>query len=293
MAGQPAFEHLQHLAGGAFAHAPHAFAGDARQMRGKQHVRQPARSSDAAGSGWTVKTSSAAPPRWPGAQRLDERGLVDDGAARHVHQPRAGLHASQALRAEQAAGRFIQRTREHHVIRLRQGIVEGDIADDFAVGCGVRRTPSTRMPKPRAQMRASAWPIAPIPTIASVFPCSSIAHGPPVAARRAQDGPRSVASMRGRYRARASIWPTAYSATLCALTAAHSPPRRHARWRPARESCRVRRRGVPRPSGAARGRRVRRQCRAHDDEAGVLRFPREGGSVGLRWRAGPRVVAKG
>ena len=61
------------------------------------------RSGESAGSGSLAKTSSAAPARWPGAQGVDERGLVDERPARGVDEQRAGTQQREVLRVDQAA----------------------------------------------------------------------------------------------------------------------------------------------------------------------------------------------
>ena len=50
------------------------------------------------GGGSSSKTSSAAPATWPERERLGERRLVDDAAARAVHDPHALLHLRERRR---------------------------------------------------------------------------------------------------------------------------------------------------------------------------------------------------
>ena len=70
--------------------------------------------------GSTANTSSAAPAEVPVFERLREGLLVDDAAARGVHEPRAGLHHPELFRAEQALGLRGPRQVDRHEIRLDQ-----------------------------------------------------------------------------------------------------------------------------------------------------------------------------
>ena len=63
------------------------------------------RSGESAGSGSFAKTSSAAPASVPGAQRLDERRLVDERAARGVDEQRAGPQQREPAGVDEAARR--------------------------------------------------------------------------------------------------------------------------------------------------------------------------------------------
>ena len=141
----------------------------------------------------------------PGAQRLDQRRLVDDAAARGVDEDRGRAHQRERRGVDQVAGRWRQRQwRQTKSLRAQQ-LVE--------LGC--RRSSSTVMPKPSAR-RATARPMRPKPMIPSVAPCTSApsqragshvrqarrAHPPAPAAAAARR--RAAARTRGRRSPRVS-----------------------------------------------------------------------------------------
>jgi len=59
-------------------------------------------------------------------ERVVERRLIDDWAARRIDQDRSGLHARQRPRIDQALGGRRQRDVEAHEIGLRQQVVQVD-----------------------------------------------------------------------------------------------------------------------------------------------------------------------
>jgi hypothetical protein len=83
-----------------------------------------AHSGEAAGSGSSTVTSSAAPPDLPSRERVDKRRLVDHAPARRVEKIRGRLHAAERIGIDQFLGFRRQRAGEGNEIGLRQQRVE-------------------------------------------------------------------------------------------------------------------------------------------------------------------------
>ena len=115
------------------------------------------------GSGSGSVTSSAAPAISPCVERVDERLLVDDRAARGVDEDRRRLHARSAAASMRWRVCVGQRRVERDDVGLRERGLERVVAADAR---------GRVIPKPSAR-RATACPMRPAPTIASVAPCSS------------------------------------------------------------------------------------------------------------------------
>ena len=134
------------------------------------------------GSGSCSKTSSAAPRSASRPQRLDQRGFVDDVAARDVDEDRAGLQQERAgvHRAAGASARCAApRARAHRspAAARRAGRSARAARRRALRACGrasSRTVPTTRASSARAS-RATSRPILPRPTTHTVLPAHLLA----------------------------------------------------------------------------------------------------------------------
>ena len=177
-------------------------------------------------------------PDVPALERLGERVLVDDAAARGVHEPRARLHQRQLVLADQPLG--LGRARQVDRRRSRPG-------PGAPRAWASRRRPSPsrarRSRRDRTRSRACRTPAArgatsaptrPRPTSPIVLPASSTpSHFERSHAACLQRGVglRDVASLREEQRHRL------LGGADRRWTGARSPPSRRGAWRPRRRRC--------------------------------------------------------
>ena len=119
-------------------------------------------------SGSRSNTSSPAPAIVPVAQRLDQRGLVDDRAARRVDEVRGRLHLRRARGVDQVARLGRQRAVQRDDVGGREQLVERagsaprarrSTAGSAAAAAGVDDRPSRTRGR-GARSRAPIWPEA-------------------------------------------------------------------------------------------------------------------------------------
>ena len=153
-------------------------------------------------TGWygsRSKTSSAAPPMTLLGERVVERDLVHDRAARRVDEPRVRLHQREPLAVDEVRVLGHAGNEQADEVGLPQRLAEivGDEIEVAAAGIGavdpLRRQPTTRISKPRLAIRATAWPMRPAPTmvsgLASAAPCRAAAStGRRASRRRSRSG---------------------------------------------------------------------------------------------------------
>ena len=151
------------------------------------------------GSGSTVKASSVASAIWPGLQRVDQRRLVDDRAARRIDQLGASRHQRELARTDEAARLRRQRQQDDEDFGLRQKRVErvtpGACIARPRSSSGVRLQPRTSKPDVRQAPAPPAAPSSPRPQHADLDvrqraadECSAIRRG---AARARRSGYRA------------------------------------------------------------------------------------------------------